>query len=374
MKLRAHEEAFFALVRAGLWEKQVALGPLAGQLDYEALFKLSAQQWMNGIVTAGMGRATDMHLPESVFCATTANMLRLEARNTQMNALIASLWQKLQAAGLEVLLVKGQGVAQCYERPLWRTSGDIDMLMDAPTYHQAKKLLLPLATGKMPEIPEALHLALLFDKKWIVELHGSLRTGLGRRIDRVVDAVQEGMLSGRQVRFWDNGGTQIPLPAPDGDVIFIFTHMLTHFFKGGIGIRQLCDWCRLLWTFRDTIDRTLLEERLRKMGVLSEWKAFAAAAVDWLGMPPEAMPFYAEGRSWKRKARKIIAFMLESGNLGHNRDDSYRKKYPYLVLKAISLWRYTRDSVTHFFVFPLDSLRIWWTRVGESLHTVSKGK
>ena len=34
------------------------------------------------------------------------------------------------------------------------------------------------------------------------------------------------------------------------------------------------------------------------MGLMSEWKAFAAVAVDWLGMPVEAIPLYSSNRKW----------------------------------------------------------------------------
>lgn len=47
-------------------------------------------------------------------------------RNKTMNALVAELIKKLRNKDVYTLLVKGQVVAQCYERPLWRCAGDID--------------------------------------------------------------------------------------------------------------------------------------------------------------------------------------------------------------------------------------------------------
>ena len=104
------------------------------------------------------------------------------------------------------------------------------------------------------------------------------------------------------MRSWMNGKTLVFLPSADNDVIIVFTHILAHFFYGGIGLRQVCDWCRLLWTYRDIIDRKLLEKRLWRMGVMTEWESFAALAVDYLGMPVEAMPFYYDSHKWSRKA------------------------------------------------------------------------
>lgn len=93
------------------------------------------------------------------------------------------------------------------------------------------------------------------------------------------------------------------------------------------------------------------------MGLMSEWKAFAAFAVEFLGMPVEAMPLYSADAKWKHKAARICSFIMEVGNFGHNRDTSYYSKYPFLIKKAISMgWR-IGDLFRHARIFPLDSLR-----------------
>lgn len=92
---------------------------------------------------------------------------------------------------------------------------------------------------------------------------------------------------------------------------------------------------------------------------MQEWKALSAMAVKWLGMPEEAVPFYSASALMQWKGRRILAFVLETGNFGHNKDMSYMKKYPYVIRKAISLWRHTWDFLRQFFVFPLDSMRAW---------------
>ena len=202
---------------------------------------------------------------------------------------------------------------------------------------------------------------------WVVELHGTLRSRLWHRIDKTLDEVQRGVFYGGKVRSWMNGHIQVFLPSADEDVVFVFSHILQHFFKEGIGFRQICDWCRLLWTYRETIDKHLLFERLTQMGVMSEWKAFAALAVDTLGMPAEAMPLYSPKKRWKRNAVKILAFIIETGSFGHNRDYSYYNKYPYLVYKCISLWRHTQDGFRYFTIFPLDAIKVWCQMIGTGI-------
>lgn len=175
-----------------------------------------------------------------------------------------------------------------------------------------------------------------------------------------------------------NGETQVFSPRADEDVVYVFSHILQHFFKEGIGLRQICDWCRLIWTNRESLNYGLLESRIQKAGVMSEWKAFAALAVDFLGMPIEAMPLFNDkdnkNHNLHRKAELIMDFVLETGNFGHNRDYSYYDKYPYLVFKAISLWKHFEDFGRYFIIFPLDSIKVTWRRIVVGLSVALKGK
>lgn len=62
----------------------------------------------------------------------------IEQRNKEMNAFVADLIEKLRKVDIYSLLVKGQGVAQCYEKPLWRSCGDVDLFLSDANYKKAK--------------------------------------------------------------------------------------------------------------------------------------------------------------------------------------------------------------------------------------------
>ena len=348
-------EAFFALLRAGLWEQGVRLLPFEG-MAFPDVLRIAQGQCVAGLVAAGLEHVEDLKVPRQVAVAFMQEVFPLEQLNADMNGFIARLFEKMKQAGVASALVKGQGIARCYVRPLWRNCGDVDLFFDADGYERAKALLVPLAETVDRESPQALHLGMSI-RGWSVELHGTLHAGIEARIDRRLDALRDKMFGDGAFRFWADGQTAVALPSPDFDAVFIFCHILQHFFKGGIGLRQICDWCRLLWTYRDGIDRALLEQRLREMGLLRTWRAFAALAVDSLGMPPEAMPLYDPSPRWQRKARRIRTFILRVGNFGHNRDMSYFARRPYLVRKAISLGRRLSDFAGHLRIFPLDTLR-----------------
>lgn len=372
MHLHTSTLTFLSLAKAGLWEEKVLLSTF-GEVDWQTVYRLAEEQSVVGLVAAGIEQVKDVVVPPAIALKFASSALRLEQRNTAMNEFVAKLVGKLRSAGIYALLVKGQGIAQCYNRPLWRACGDIDLFLDEPNYQKAKKFLTPLASSVEEENIKDLHYLIYIDN-WPIELHGTLRSLLWDRLDKGLDATQATVFGDGKVRTWMNGEMPVMLPAIDEDIVFVFSHILQHFFRGGIGLRQICDWCRLLWTYRADINQELMAMRLKEMDAMTEWKAFAALAVNTLGMPADAMPFYSQDRRWARKADKILAFVLETGNFGHNRDNSYYKTSPYLVRKAISLWRHTKDGLRQFTIFPKHSLIAWGQMLKEGVKAVGRGK
>lgn len=348
-------QAFFKLLRAGLWEKEVQL-ECYGEIDFAEIQRLAVEQSVVGLVTAGFEHVTDLSVPKRTFLQLIGQSMQQEQQNTAMNKFIGVLFEKLRDEGIECLLIKGQGVAQCYERPLRRANGDVDLLFDDKNYEKAKAFLTSLASSVEPERKEDQHLGMTINS-WVVELHGTLHGGLSKRVDNVLDSIKKDTFDRGSERFWNNGATKIPLLSVENDAIYIFTHILEHFYKGGIGLRQICDWCRLLWTYRDSIEISLLETRLNQMGLTNIWKGFGAFAVKYLGMPSVAMPLYSADSKWEHKADRICSFIIEVGNFGQNRDMSYYGKYPFLIRKAISFGIRCRDLFRHSLIFPGESLR-----------------
>lgn len=370
------QQQFLELVRTGLFpELNARIIPHGNSVDWEMLHRLAEEQSVKGLVAAGIDNLpASERPPKEVVLQFIGSTFQLEQRNKAMNAFVAKLMEQLRTEDIYAILVKGQGIAQCYEKPLWRACGDVDLLLSESDYERAKELLCPLATDVETEYTHFKHQGMTIDG-WVVELHGTLHSRLSNRVDRMVDDVQKDVFYGGNVRPWDNGGTQVFLPSPDNDVIFVFTHILHHFFFEGIGLRQICDWCRLLWTYRDSLNHELLESRIRKMGLMSEWKAFATFAVKWLGMPVEAMPLYEDNHNVNldKKADKICKFVLEVGNFGHKQRRDYRGM-SYLRRKFVSVWGRLSDMLRHFQLFPKDSIVFFGGVLRSGLHAAVRGE
>lgn len=374
--MNTDQNAFFALLRAGLWNNKVRLATCGG-INLNEVYHYAEEQSVLGLVAAGVEHLQDIKVPQETALKYAGRVIQIEQWNKAMNQFIAGLIERLRQEDIYALLVKGQGIAQCYEKPLWRACGDVDLLLSEDNYEKAKKVLLPLASDVEQEYTHFKHLGMTIDG-WVVELHGTLHSRLSARVDKMVDEVQGDVFYGGKVRSWQNGGAQVFLPALDEDVIFVFTHILHHFFFEGIGLRQICDWCRLLWTYRDSLDVRLLEARLRKAGLMSEWKVFAAFAVNWLEMPVEAMPLYdsrlmGHGSRFAKKAERICQFVMEVGNFGHNQRRDF-SGMSYMKRKFVSFWGRLSDMLRHFKIFPLDSIRFFGGVLRSGLHAAVRGE
>ena len=371
--LHSNTAILLDLIRAGLWGTEARLSNY-GDIDYSSVMQSAEEQSVVGLVTAGLERVGDVKIPQQWSLLFIGSTLHLEQRNRAMNEFVASLVGKMRTAGIYTLLVKGQGIAQCYEKPLWRVCGDVDLFLSEENYAKAKEMLVPLASSVEKEYEREKHLGMTIDG-WVVELHGRLYCGLSSRIERELDDVLQDTFYGDNVRSWNNNGVQVFQLGVENDVFYVFTHILQHFYKEGVRLRQICDWCRLMWTYRDRMDVQKLESRIKRAGIMTEWKAFYALASKYLGMPDlvQDSGLMVHDSRFDRKADKIMEFVLKAGNMGHNRDTTYMKR-PYLVRKSISMGRRVSDIWRHAKIFPMDSLRFSFAIIYNGVRSAIRGE
>jgi hypothetical protein len=329
------QTVFLELVKAGLWGNGNLDIRIDGAIDWNYLYQLAQEQFVQGLVLQGIEwfkiHNVSLSIPQVLLLQWIGEVQVIEQQNKAMNAFIAETIGALREQNIDALLVKGQGIAQCYENPLWRPSGDIDFLLSNDNYGKAVSFFKNKYLNNKDGGRYSQEYAFYTDQ-WMIEVHGSLRTCLSSRIDKEVDTVQKSVFYGGNVRSWDNNGTLVFLPAPTEDVFLVFTHFIKHFYKEGMSLRQLCDWCRLLYTYRESLNYGNLELWINKAGLMKEWKAFAALAVEYLGMSAEAMPLYDS--RFKVKGSRVLKHILKGVLYSKVRDTwAIAKIFPWHTLK-----------------------------------------
>ena len=343
-------KAFLELVKAGLWGNGNPYIRIDGTTDWQEVYRLATEQSVLGLVLAGLEHS-DVKPPKVLLLQWIGEVQMIEQRNKAMNAFVSETIDTLREQDIYALLVKGQGIAQCYEKPLWRPSGDIDFFLSKDNYGKAVSFFKNRYSNNKDGGQYSQEYAFYTDQ-WMIEVHGSLRTCLSSRIDKVVDTVQKSVFYGGNVRSWDNNGTLVFLPSPTEDVFLVFTHFIKHFYKEGMSLRQLCDWCRLLWTYRESLNYGNLELWINKAGLMKEWKTFYNLASRYLGMPDLDSRLMVHDSWFDKKAEKLVEFIL-GGYSGNKIKDTLQ------IAKNLP-WKALRYSPSIF-------LNINWLKVKERL-------
>lgn len=231
-------EAFLTLVRAGLWGNGNPDIRIDGTSDWQEVCRLATEQSVQGIVLCGIeelrAKGLELSVLKVLLLQWIGEVQIIEQRNKEMNAFIAELIEKLRKNDIYALLVKGQGVTQFYEKPLWRACGDVDWFLSEDNYEKTKAFLLPMASSVEEEYEREKHLGMTIDG-WVVELHGHLYNGLSSRVEKELDALQQDTFYSGEMRSWMNGKTHIFLLKAENDAFYVFTHILQHFYKEGVG-------------------------------------------------------------------------------------------------------------------------------------------
>lgn len=310
-------EQFFALIRSGLWGGKAASSAFDGGADWEALLRLASMQSLTGIFADGAGTLPRELMPP----AETARRLfvtveSIRRANRRLDAVLAELEAGLRREGIEGILLKGQGVARAYLHPELRMCGDIDLYPGkGDAYLRCCEIVRSLgeSEGREDESEKHFH----FNRRGCsIEIHSHVMLAadpfVNRRLQRWTDEMLDDPSKLRHVEI---NGVEVNLPPVDFDAVFILQHIANHLLKGGIGLRQLCDWSRYLHVHAAEIDRARLGNNLRTLRLMNCWQLFGWLAVNRLGLPEAEMPFYSPRH--EKRALRCLRIILRKGNFGH---------------------------------------------------------
>lgn len=191
---------------------------------------MAKQQSVIGLVAAGIEHVRNLRTEKDISLVFARHVIQLELRNKEMNVFVAMLFDSTHNNNnISAILLKGQGVAQCYERPLWRESGDVDMFFKKEDYAKAIECLAPLASFRDNKAINAKHFEIKIGE-WDVEIQGCLVSSFSSKINFVLNEIMNETFHKGEIRYWENYGVQIPLLSADNDAIYVFFAFSASFF------------------------------------------------------------------------------------------------------------------------------------------------
>jgi hypothetical protein len=368
MELNHTYKAFFALLRAGLWNREPDSGyfPLSSEV-WKRIYVLACKQTVAGIVYDGIMQLPADHFPpKDLLLEWVVLVARFEDLNTKMNQHAGELYKLFAENRIVAFLMKGQGVAACYDNPLHRMCGDIDWSFpDKENFDRANRLI----EGLRIKVERDAGFSTSYTWKGIlVEHHCHL-------LD-ISNPFLSGYLRRMQQReqahsiYLDTNERQITLPSPVLTHLSVNSHILKHLLAFGISLRQLCDSACVCHVYHGEADRTSLKEIYRKLGIYNWIHLLNHLLVSYLGMPEEYLPFPLIPQ---QKADWMMQDMLQSGNFGfyggpfskETDDPQIERQHVWLQL-LVRFSRYVRYAPGEACWFPVmqsySHIKNWFTR------------
>ena len=304
------KEAFFSLVRSGLWgisaEEELFHGLTL--VHWQELHRLAHMQSLLAIVFDGINTLpADLLPPRSLYLRWAVQTLKIEQANDRINDMVSQLDDLYTGAGLHPVLLKGQGMAVYYRNPRHRQCGDIDIFLGKDEQKLANRLLLKAGARETGEESNK---------------HSSYEhKGINIENHRIIINMNNPVLNHRFVRIirkWYPQGAErhiaMPTPPPSFNAIYIFIHAFEHFLNSGIGLRQLCDWSRLLYRCHADIDSCRLNYDLHRLGLCRAACAFGYVAVNYLGLPSDYFPI--DTANSRYLGEELVEEIFATGNFG----------------------------------------------------------
>lgn len=281
------KELFFQLLQVAVGQRE-ALYAVPTPTQWHGLFEMAKMQALVGVCADAIDKLPREQRPPKTITQKWAFMVvKIEQRNKYLNDKLLPICGKLYKDGFDVCLLKGQGVAEYYQNPLHRQSGDLDLWMIPKgmsgrinhgkcreavvkyAYRYSKCTDLGVHHIDFPvfkDIPIELHFVPAYFNNYITNL----------RFER--------WLSKHAERQFDNITTLgVACPTDTFNLVFLLMHIYKHFLFGGIGLRQLMDYYYVVtkWSHDDKLlDAVAMEEfysSLRRFNMMG-----FCGAVMWL--------------------------------------------------------------------------------------------
>jgi hypothetical protein len=345
------QAVLLCLLQAGLWgQGDLAIKVPISSGAWAAVYRAAKKHTIEGLVFDGIQQLPiDLMPPRDLLLKWTVRIDQIERHNLQMASCLKAMSTLFQRGGLSPILLKGHGVAACYDKPEHRVSGDIDWYFEGKSgYDEANQLIrthglnLDYVAGDSAEYCWA---------GLVVEHH--------KRMFDIHNPFCYGYLQRLKKQFQKNSylkqclGNELTLPAPMLMIVQVNAHILKHLLAFGLGVRQLCDSARLYYTFQAELDGAKLQEIYSKLGILRWIHLLHAVLVKYIGLPAQALPFPVPAGT---AADWMFEEIWQSGNFGFH-DERFKDQHVKSELRRNQAGQRVWLNVKRYFKYaPMEAI------------------
>ena len=322
--------------------KKVNMSMVVAKIDWRQLYTFASRQALLGFCFDGIERLTNEFSEELKQNPMGRDLLmtwmgaaqQIRRQNMKVNAVAGKLYSKFSEDGLRCCILKGQGNALMYPNPYSRTSGDIDVWVNASReqiteyakchFNLEDDIRFHHLETTMDGVPVEMHFFPCSRNNPFY--HARLQKWFRRNAD----------LQCSHIVGLPDGAGDIAIPTTAFNVIYQLTHLYHHFFDEGIGMRQIIDYYYVENNDELLVIKDALQKELKHLGL---WK-FAGAVMyvlhEALGLSEEKMIAPMD----EKRGKLLLSEILNGGNFGQ-----HFTKYGYFTQQGMAkkyflkIWR-----------------------------------
>lgn len=336
---------FFELIQVALGQKE-SLTKNPSEQEWEAMFDMAKKQAVVGIAFLALNKLAEIGQkpPLSLLYEWIGLSEQIKARNKLVNSRCIEVTKLFANAGFRSCILKGQGNALMYSDPLLRTSGDIDIWVDASKEDVVCFVKKQYPVSKVREH----HVEYPIFKDVEVEVHFRPVYAVSVRYDERLDSYLIGQKDAQfqhSVNFSDIA-ERVHIPTVEFNVIYQMAHMMKHFFSEGLGMRHLIDYYYVLMSDEKHIGKDFTPI-FQELGMLRFAKAVMWVLGNVFLLDRNRMVCGLD----ERRGGLLLQEIMVGGNFGHN-DERFAKR---LMSMSSTLSIFIKNAKL-FRLFPEESI------------------
>lgn len=330
-------------------------------IDWEEYFTFLRRQAIVGVGYDGVEKLSKHGVkpPFELLMNWIALVEQVEGKNKILNQKCHEMQEVFHEGGFRSCILKGQGNALMYPKPLRRQSGDIDIWVD----------------GNIKDIVEFLYSKYGRDSLYVGYHHGELHIWDDVEVEvHWRPSWKSSPLHNYRMQRWfetqaerqfNNELNMIGLcvPTKDFNVVFQMQHMYLHLLQEGLGLRQVIDYYYVLKS-KEACDLTELQNTLKYLDL---WK-FASALMyvmkEVLNLDEGLMIAPVDEKSGERLLDEIIM----AGNFGQyderNRKILGKKGSSRRLARISRQLRFLKDYPVEVLCTPFQLYHVIWRKLG----------
>lgn len=310
--MRTEFEYVLRLLKAAIYNEETPLPD--SEIDWQILCEIAEEQKLVPVLYAPIKKLPqEAGIPSGALERWKAYSVMSCIGQQQKDECLKAVLRRAEEKGIRMLPFKGIALSTLYPVPSSRLSIDADCLISASDTERVAELMAELGYSISPtnfnENEDTYYNNIL-----AFEIHTRLwEESSGERYEQLC-ALEIGKPE-NDFRL-EMKGWEIKTLNPQETLIYLFYHMIKHFFLSGIGLRYLCDMTLFINKYAKEISWERFWDEAEMLGYTRFCRSFMNLCIDYTGLSADLGNGFRLDESERELATRILADMEEGGHNG----------------------------------------------------------